>query len=349
MRDIAQYTRATESPVALEEDVNKIRNAALKSGKQPVPDRLQGVTKPRIREVLSGIDRVSDDLVDVVFALLDDQQASWFSKAPTGAKFADGASTAHLACHVGILQRGDRKLDREGRDYWIKPLREVGAVNAVTLDSERREFVAGHPVAKSSNSAYRLAEDFKAILQSSPKDVKTMLSSWIAEDAVRRRLDLQAKLAEQTRAATDTKHSDLITASCEFYAPKFLPGFEVLYIDDGDGDRVPSAAKSRMAKAGLELRLADAMPDVLLHNPTTGTFWIIEAVTSDGEVDLHKVQQATRFIQRGQPTAPIGFTTTYRSWKDVAARQSKHKNLAPGSFLWILEDPSRQFRVESFE
>lgn len=28
----------------------------------------------------------------------------------------DGASTAHLACHIGILQRGTLKLDRESRD-----------------------------------------------------------------------------------------------------------------------------------------------------------------------------------------------------------------------------------------
>lgn len=335
--------------MALEEDVRRIRDAALKAGTQPVPDQLQGVTKARIREVLSGIDRVSEDLIDVVFALLDDQQPSWFRKAPEGAKFADGASTAHLACHVGILQRGDRKLDREGRDYWIKPLREVGAIIAVTLDPIRREFIAGHPIAKSSNSAYRLAEDFKAILQASPAHVKTMLSSWIAEDAVRRRLDLQARLAEHARAATDTKHSDLIKASCEFYAPRFLPGFNVLYIDDGDGDRIPEDAKRKMAEAGIELRLEDAMPDVLLHNPDTGAFWIIEAVTSDGEVDLHKVQQTMRFIHRGRPGAAIGFTTTFRTWKDAAARQSKYKNLAPGSYLWILEDPSRQFHVESFD
>jgi hypothetical protein len=335
--------------VALEETVKEIRDAAVKAGREPVPTVLQGVTKERIRQVLTGIDRVSDDLVDVVFALLDDQQPSWFSRAPAGAKFCDGASTGHLACHVGILQRDERKLDREGRDYWIKPLREVGAIEAVTLDPDKRVFVVGHPVAKSSNSAYRLAEDFKALLRASAKDVKTMLASWIAEDAVRRRLDLQAQLAEQTRAATDTKHSDLITASCEFYAPKFLPGFEVLYIDDGDGDRIPESAKKLLAEAGLKLLLEDAMPDVLLLNRKTGAFWIVEAVTSDGEVDLHKVQQATKFIHRTKPGAKIGFTTTYRTWKDAAARQSKHKNLAPGSFLWILEDPSRQFRVDSFE
>lgn len=335
--------------MALEEAVRQIRKAAIKAKREPVPIVLQGVNKERVRRVLTGIDRVSVDLVDVVFALLDDQLPSWFSKAPEGAKICDGASTAHLACHVGILQRGGRKLDREGRDYWIKPLRDVGAIVAVTLDPGQRLFVAGHPIAKSSNSAYRLADDFKALLQAPEKNLDGMLASWIAEDAVRRRLDLQARAAAQTRAASDTKHSDLITASCEFYAPKFLDGFEVLYIDDGDGDRIPQSARKRLAEAGLNLLLEDAMPDVLLLNRRTGHFWVIEAVTSDGEADLHKVAQATKFIHRTFPDAKVGFTTTYRTWKDAAVRQSKHKNLAPGSLLWILEDPSRQFRVETFE
>ncbi len=66
----------------------------------------QGVTKARVVEVLKAIDRHTDDLTDAVFALLDDQHDSWFTKAPPGTRFCDGASTAHIACHVGILQRG---------------------------------------------------------------------------------------------------------------------------------------------------------------------------------------------------------------------------------------------------
>jgi hypothetical protein len=35
------------------------------------------------------------------------------------------------------------------------------------------------------------------------------------------------------------------------------------------------------------------MPDVLLWNPGTNELWVIEAATSDGEVDAHKVCAST--------------------------------------------------------
>lgn len=333
----------------LEAKVRKIRKKATKAGHPPVPEKLQGVTKIRIRRVLQEIDLESDDIVDLVFALLDDQQQSWFPKAPAGTSFSDGATTAHLFCHVGILQRGKGKIDREYRDYVIKPLREIGAIEAVTFESKRQRFVAGHTVSKSQNSAYRLADDFKALLQVPEKQVATLARQWIAEDATRRRLELQARAAKQSREESDTKHSALIAAACEFYVPNFLPGYEILYIDDGDGTRISDEAKARLREFGVELQLGDPMPDVLLGNRQNETFWVIEAVTSDGEVDQYKVTQVKAFIQRTKPEAKIGFTTAYRTWRDAAARQSKNKNLAPSTFLWIGEDPSKHFHAKSFE
>jgi len=96
-----------------------------------VKQQLQGVTKQRIRETLQLIDRATEDMVDAVFALLDDTTLSAFSGAPAGSKFCEGATTAQIAEHVGRFQRGGTKLDREGRDYWIKPLRELGAIEPV--------------------------------------------------------------------------------------------------------------------------------------------------------------------------------------------------------------------------
>ena len=121
--------------MALHDDVAKMRAERLKKTGVAVPNALQGVTKAKIKAVLGKLALGDNaDLIDGVFALLDNETDSWFTKAPKGTKFSDGATTAHLACHVGILQRGGGKLDREGRDYWIKPLRELGGIEPVALE-----------------------------------------------------------------------------------------------------------------------------------------------------------------------------------------------------------------------
>ena len=101
--------------MALEETVTQLRKKALAQRRPPTPDAYQGVTKERIAEVLRAIDRYTVDRGDTVFALLDDEHDSWFSSAPKGAKFNEGASTAHIACHVGILQRGEVQRVQRGR------------------------------------------------------------------------------------------------------------------------------------------------------------------------------------------------------------------------------------------
>lgn len=325
--------------MALHDDV-----ARLRQQRGQMPDALQGVTKDRIRAVLRALDLGTNaDLVDCVFALLDNETDSWFSKAPPGSKVADGASTAHLACHIGILQRGGGKLDREGRDYWIKPLREIGGFEAITLQDG--EFIAGHPIAKSPNSAYRLEPGLFSILGAHEGEWRDLLGAWAKADAARGRRAFQAEMAELARANVDTGHRDLIQASVKQYAPRFLPGFEVLYIDDADGDRITDAERARMAAAGVNLALEDAMPDALLWNRATDHLWVIEAVTSDGEVDIHKVQAVKRMAARCGKVG-VGFTTTYRTWKDAAARQGSHKNIAIDTYIWIQGDPSKQFKVE---
>lgn len=334
--------------MALEDKVRKLRAQRLKAKGAAVPAELQGVTKGKIRQVLASLDLGNNaDLVDGVFALLDDQTETWFSKTPAGTKFCHGATTAHLACHIGILQRGSGKLDREGRDYWIKPLRELGGIEPVLLHGSK--FIYGHVVAKSPNSSYRLANDFKAILQvADDAQWQVMLADWAQQDAARRRREFQAAMEVESRQSVDVGHSDLIRASVEHYATRFLPGYEVIYVDDGDGDRITDDDRAALNRAGIELRLDDAMPDVLLWNPTTDRLWVVEAVTSDGEVDLHKFRQLTTLARRCRK-AGVDFTTTYRTWKDAAARQGSHGNVAVGSYIWICADPAKHFRVESFE
>lgn len=327
--------------MALEDDVVALR----KLRGDVAQDELQGVDRDRIRRVLTSLDLGNNaDLADTVFALLDDSTESWFAKAPAGAHFSDGASTAHIACHVGILQRNNRKLDREGRDYWIKPLRELGAFEAVTLKDEA--FIAGHIIAKSPNSAYRIEAGFKAILQAPEEDWANMLSEWASREAARERRAFQAEMAEASRKLVDSSHADLIQVSIDHYAARFLRGYNVLYVDDADGDRISADERAKMKEAGVELTLDDAMPDALLWNPEIDWLWVIEAVTSDGEVDLHKVLQMNKLAARCNKSG-VGFTTTYRTWKEAAARQGTHQNIAPDTYIWIQADPAKVFKVEA--
>ncbi|UVF19986.1 hypothetical protein HPT29_002205 [Microvirga terrae] len=326
--------------------IMELRAARLKELGAAVPDTFQGVSKVKIRKVLTQLHLGSNvDLVDGVFALMDNETPSWFAKAPEGATFSDGATTAHLACHIGILQRNEFKLDREGRDYWIKPLRDLGGIEAILL--HEGEFISGHPVAKSPNSAYRLSEDLKAVLRAPDDQWEALLSKWSAEDAVRARREFQALAAEAAKLLVGTGHSALIQASIDQYAARFLKGYEVVYVDDGDGDRITDEDRAKLAKAGIELTLADAMPDVLLWNRQTDRLWVIEAVTSDGEVDLHKVAQLSALAKRCGKVG-IDFTTTYQTWKEAAARQGKHGNVAVGTFIWIQGDPAKHLLVQSF-
>jgi hypothetical protein len=53
------------------------------------------------------------------------------------------------------------------------------------------------------------------------------------------------------------------------------------------------------------------------------------------------------FTNRNEKEA-IGFTTAYPTWKVAAQRQAAHKNIAPHTYVWIREDPSKHYRAESF-
>ena len=136
----------------------------------------------------------------------------------------------------------------------------------------------------------------------------------------------------------------MIRASHEIYATRFLPGYQVIYIDDGDGDRITTEQKQILAEAGVTLTINDSMPDVLLWNRHSDYLWVIEAVTSDGEVDIHKMNSMNSFAQRNGKKG-VGFTTTYPTWKKAAERQSVFKNLAGNAYFWISEDPSRVFKI----
>lgn len=311
-----------------------------KEGVKP-PKAPNGVKKEMISTALSLVDYDRPDLVDVVLCLLDE---SFPSLIVEGLKISDGATTANIACYVGILMRHGNKLDREGRDYWIKPLVELGIIKLVTFRPETRDFVDGHLRAKSPNSAYRLDPDFVGLLKRGKlKDIKSFFGS---NETANRRL-LHAKIIEESLASHGNgPHAELIQLACTHYAHHFLPGYEIVYVDDADGDRISEDEKRKLDHFGITLTLQDCWPDVLLVNPRENAIWFIEAVVSDGEVDATKMRRFHAYCEHHGKTFG-GATTCYHTWKDLASRQTRQENLVSGSYIWVASDPTKHLLIET--
>jgi len=309
----------------------------------------QGVSRDEVKTVLEKIGRLTVDMVDCVWCLLNNTFPSLFPKA-VGLKISDGAGVAHIAGYVGILLRGKKKLDREGRDYWLKPLRELGAIEPVTFDSMQGGFINGHIKPKSPNSAYRLETSFLNLLKAvHSADFEESWTRWVSEEEKRGRLNVLSQ--SQSLAAEGSgggQHERLIRESIKIYAKNFLPGYSVLYEDYSDGNRISEHDRAHLEAAGVRITLGDVWPDVTLHNPAKNSLWFIEAVTTDGEVDGQKWEGLMSICSKsGKQLA--GATTTYPDWKKFASRQRANKNLCVGSQVWVSEDPTKEFVVKGAE
>lgn len=325
----------------VEEYFRRLRRKGVKLSRE-----YQEVSRNQVLMVLERIGCGKPDMVDCVWCLLNNEFPSLFSKDPRW-RISHGAAVSHIASYVGILFRGKKKLDREGRDYWLKPLCELGAIERVTFDSKQGGFVPGHVKPKSPSSAYRLESSFLNLLKSADaSDFEKARESWLSEDKKRERL--KVLFDSQKLAAEDSPgnaHENLIRESIEVYAKNFLSGYIVLYEDFADGVRMPQDARERLESAGVHMTPDDVWPDVILYNPTRNALWFLEAVTSDGEVDCQEWDGLQKICARNGKSL-AGATTTYSNWKKFALRQRANRNLCVATRVWISEDPTKEFVVK---
>lgn len=333
----------------------------------------QGVSIPDIELVLNRINLYTQDRRDAIWCLLNNEYPSLFANS-YGFTLADGASIAHIGGYIGILIRGNGRLDREGRDYWIKPLTEIGAIHKCTYISKNRTFVPGHIRAKSPNSAYKLDRSFIYLLSNTNNEnFENLLDDWISKSNQEKRLKAEIEaskpkinekissefLTSKNKLSStiyeipnlnfdlsnleNNPHAKLIKDSILLYAKIFLPTYEPILIDAFDGDRISEQDQLRLKENNILIELDDVRPDVILINKEE-SLWFIEAVTSDGEVDEQKMDGLKRLCKKSDKCFG-GATTTYETWSRLAQRQKKNKNLAKDSYVWIREDPGRYIQI----
>ncbi len=129
----------------------------------------------------------------------------------------------------------------------------------------------------------------------------------------------------------------------EQWAPARLRDPVVLTISE-PGDKVYVADEARLRSLGLAIDPSSLLPDAVIVDIAAKppTFWIVEAVASDGPVDESRRSLLRQWgaDQRIDPEA-CQFLSAFHGHNDAAARK-RLKDLAVGTFAWYADEPARE-------
>lgn len=140
------------------------------------------------------------------------------------------------------------------------------------------------------------------------------------------------------------KHSGLIRAIIEDFAPRYAPGGVLVYAGD-TGDKWGYFDADLLARLGVVVDAHGKMPDVVLHDTTKNWLLLVEAVTSHGPVDGKRYHElATLFAGA---TAGLVYVTAFPN-RAVMARYLA--DIAWETEGWVADAPSHliHFNGERF-
>ena len=109
---------------------------------------------------------------------------------------------------------------------------------------------------------------------------------------LRKRERLQL-LREVQSVQASTPHGELLEACIATLRASYR-GLEVVYSDTTDGSRISDEHLEKLEAHGLRLTLSDTYPDAIVASRRHRVVVGIEAVTSDGEFDPYRTQEAAR-------------------------------------------------------
>jgi BsuBI/PstI restriction endonuclease domain len=287
--------------------------------------------RQRVRAALEKLGLLTAEREECVLALLDTSQPNPFDAlADAGLRFNAGAGTQQIFRFIAP-RLGRESIDREARDQIMLPLREVGVLRIGYADTENRAVELNYWKPKSPNNVYVVTDDFQALLAVGDDAFEDQLNDWVRSSDQR----LLRMATAEAAAAASHEDARLVPLTIEHYCPVALSSYEVVFTDDVDA-REHTDWSENIERFDLPLDLSSRWPDIILHDPTTGHFWIIDCVDSDGEIDaVRKAEIESAFEGRGHVID--GYTTVYRTIGRFAQRQRSEDNIAVGTHVWIME------------
>lgn len=292
---------------------------------------------------------------EVLVALSDDQTPHPMQRlADKGHPISVAGTTSQLFA-VAAKALGKPSIDRELRDYVFPDLIRAGLAVKVHIHTANEaeetgeDFGVGYHVPKSPNSAYTLTAEARELLLLDADEAtwEVARDKWLGGTAQRRQQLRKKRASDAVSAAPPAnKHSILIQECVDALLDSVAKDFELVYIDDADGDRINPRWEERLRELNLAPDIATRWADAMLVNERAKKIWIVDAVTSDGEVDETRAADFREQLgERGYEVA--GMTTAYETWQRAAARQKGQGNLAVGTTFWIAEDGGKLFTVSS--
>ena len=139
-------------------------------------------------------------------------------------------------------------------------------------------------------------------------------------------------------------HSELINQVITQFAPRFVPGAEVVYVGD-TGDKTAYLASDILYELGVSVNLRGKMPDTILYSRERNWLLLIEAVTSHGPVNPKRHSELADVFRNS--TAGIVYVTAFPS-RTLMARFLN--DISWETEVWCADAPTHliHFDGESF-
>jgi hypothetical protein len=140
------------------------------------------------------------------------------------------------------------------------------------------------------------------------------------------------------------EHSELIRAIIEDFAPRFVPGAELIYAGD-TGDKWGYFDAVLLTRLGVNVDAHGKMPDVALFDPRREWLVLVESVTSHGPVDGKRHAELAKLFAGS--TAGLVYVTAFPS-RSIMGRYLSE--IAWETEVWVADAPSHliHFNGERF-
>lgn len=130
------------------------------------------------------------------------------------------------------------------------------------------------------------------------------------------------------------RHSELIKAIIEDFAPRFTPGAKLIYAGD-TGEKWGYFDHETLAGLGVEIDMHGKMPDVVLFWPENNWLILVECVTSHGPVNPKRHSELNKLFVNS--TAGLLFVTAFPTRSIMGKYLSE---IAWETDVWIADNPS---------